>query len=302
MNDNTILRIKVPAHLYESVKEQLTLKENKKQLQEKISGTEEELKDFYLRVKQIEGEGTDLESAVQYALFDLNNPDDAKELSSMNEAKKSGKAFSDWKVVKEKKLPKDGMKKMEEDMDVDMVKKEITEKQTEMDKKTRTLDELKAAKEKLEKKINEMEGGEEEMQISLNEWHGDPAAYELGLWAMKTFPDIASALKGAATGDGQEIVDLGLKIVGLATVGTISIGIGLGMAKDSIVSAAKKLKAAMSGVKEGEEIDPKLAQIAAKLKKKDLKEYEVIYVVRGGKCYRKDDEGNMDEVNMSKCR
>jgi hypothetical protein len=31
MNDNTILRIKVPAHLYESVKEQLTLTEAKKQ-------------------------------------------------------------------------------------------------------------------------------------------------------------------------------------------------------------------------------------------------------------------------------
>lgn len=30
MNDNTILRIKVPAHLYESVKEQLTLNESKK--------------------------------------------------------------------------------------------------------------------------------------------------------------------------------------------------------------------------------------------------------------------------------
>jgi len=29
MNDNTILRIKVPAHLYESVKEQLSLKEGK---------------------------------------------------------------------------------------------------------------------------------------------------------------------------------------------------------------------------------------------------------------------------------
>jgi len=29
MNDNTVLRIKVPAHLYESVKEQLTLKEAK---------------------------------------------------------------------------------------------------------------------------------------------------------------------------------------------------------------------------------------------------------------------------------
>ena len=52
MNDNTVLRIKVPAHLYESVKEQLTLKE----------------------------------------------------------AKKGGKTYGDWTVVKEKKLPKDGMK------------------------------------------------------------------------------------------------------------------------------------------------------------------------------------------------
>lgn len=33
-----------------------------------------------------------------------------------------------------------------------------------------------------------------------------------------------------------------------------------------------------------------------------LSEYEVIYVVRNGKCYRKDDEGNMDEVSMSKCK
>lgn len=36
--------------------------------------------------------------------------------------------------------------------------------------------------------------------------------------------------------------------------------------------------------------------------KDDLKEYEVIYVERDGRCYRKDDEGNMDEVNMSYCR
>jgi len=34
----------------------------------------------------------------------------------------------------------------------------------------------------------------------------------------------------------------------------------------------------------------------------NLKEYEVIYVERNGRCYRKDDEGNMDEVNMSYCR
>ena len=33
-----------------------------------------------------------------------------------------------------------------------------------------------------------------------------------------------------------------------------------------------------------------------------LAEYEVIYVERNGTCYRKDDEGNMDQVDMSKCR
>jgi hypothetical protein len=118
MNDNTVLRIKVPAHLYESVKKQLTLKENKKPLKEEISGTEEELKDFYLKVKQIEAEGTDLDSAIQHAMFDINNPDDAKELSSMSsiyEAKGNTKAPKGWTVVKEKKAPVDGMKQVEED-------------------------------------------------------------------------------------------------------------------------------------------------------------------------------------------
>ena len=94
MNDNTILRIKVPAHLYESVKEQLTI----------------------------------------------------------NEAKKEAKAFSDWKVVKEKKAPKKEMEKVEEVNNIE----EIDNK---MEMKNRTLDELKAAKAKLEKKIAEMENG-----------------------------------------------------------------------------------------------------------------------------------------------
>lgn len=173
MNDNTILRIKVPAHLYESVKEQLTLKENKKQLQEEISASDEELLAFYEKVKQEVEAGTDLESAIHYAKFDINNPDAAKELSSMNEAKKQNYGAG-YSVVKEKKVkvPKDGMEKVEEDkgymgtgydspeeMGVAMIKKETKDK--EMEKKTRTLDELKAAKAKLDKKIEEMEGGNE---------------------------------------------------------------------------------------------------------------------------------------------
>lgn len=34
----------------------------------------------------------------------------------------------------------------------------------------------------------------------------------------------------------------------------------------------------------------------------DLNEYEVIYVVQNGKCYRITDEGYKDEVSMDKCR
>jgi hypothetical protein len=92
MNDNTILRIKVPAHLYESVKKQLTL----------------------------------------------------------TEAKKGGKTYGDWTVVKEKKLPKDGMKKVEE---------------MKHDKKDRSLDELKKAKDALDKKIQEMETSDKKASV-----------------------------------------------------------------------------------------------------------------------------------------
>jgi hypothetical protein len=67
MTDNTILRIKVPAHLYESVKKQLTI----------------------------------------------------------NEAKKAGSNYgAGMEVVKEKKAPKDGMKKVEE---VEKVEENINE-------------------------------------------------------------------------------------------------------------------------------------------------------------------------------
>lgn len=100
MNDNTILRIKVPAHLYESVKEQLTI----------------------------------------------------------NEAAKAKAHYgAGMEVVKEKKMkvPKDGMKKIEE------------EKDQKMEMKTRTLDELKAAKDKLEKKIEEMSGKDKVEEVDL---------------------------------------------------------------------------------------------------------------------------------------
>lgn len=38
------------------------------------------------------------------------------------------------------------------------------------------------------------------------------------------------------------------------------------------------------------------------INEEDLKEYEVIYVVQNGRCYRITDEGYKDEVSMDKCR
>ena len=210
MNDNTILRIKVPAHLYESVKKQLTLKESKKKLSEAITGTEEEIKAFYLRAKQIEAEGTDIDSAIQNALFDINNPDAAKELSSpMNEAKKGGHNYgAGMEVVKEKKLPKKGMEKVEEvgggrvpstnpsDMGIDIVDEPggIVTKEA---KSSRSLEELMKAKKHLEKKINEMEMDsknkvEEGMGVELA-WI--PGAIAAGLIAKTMVDEIKKKMK-----------------------------------------------------------------------------------------------------------
>jgi hypothetical protein len=146
MNDNTILRIKVPAHLYESVKEQLSLTEAKKQ-------------NF--------GAG--------------------------------------WSVVKEKKAPKDGMKKVEEDkgymgtghdssedMAVGMIKKET--KDTGMEKKTRSLEELKDAKKKLDKKIQEMEGVNENVEEGVLD---ESAVVDIVNWIAQHGKDAIDALKNA---------------------------------------------------------------------------------------------------------
>lgn len=42
--------------------------------------------------------------------------------------------------------------------------------------------------------------------------------------------------------------------------------------------------------------------LPASINEEDLKEYEVIYVVQNGRCYRITDEGYKDEVSMDKCR
>lgn len=129
-------------------------------------------------------------------------------------------------------------------------------------KKERSLDELKAAKEKLEKKIHEMEGAHK-----VEEYVG-------------------------MSPDQQELVNI---------LGQL---IASGAAGAAVISAAKQLLAKIKGGKKEMPNEAKEEVEEAKEEdvKKNLKEYEVIYVVRDGKCYRKDDEGNMDEVDMRKCR
>ena len=146
MNDNTVLRIKVPAHLYESVKKQLTI----------------------------------------------------------TEAKKSGKAFGDWTVVKEKKLPKDGMKKVEEVNQIEEIDKE-------MEKKTRTLDELKKAKAQIDKKIEEMSKSEEPMNEDANE-------LLMQLANTITDPDIINAIGRKLNMNANELLNF---FAGGTTIGTL---------------------------------------------------------------------------------
>lgn len=115
MKNNTLVRIKVPKALYESALEKALLEaagkdpkkeaaekkvKAKKSIKEAISGTEEELKAFYEKVKQIEAEGTDIDSAIQHALFDMTNPEAAAELS-MREVKTLKKEMSHKKLTNE---------------------------------------------------------------------------------------------------------------------------------------------------------------------------------------------------------
>ena len=142
MNDNTILRIKVPAHLYESVKKQLTL----------------------------------------------------------TEAKKGGKAYGDWTVVKEKKAPKDGMEKVEEMKD---------------GKKDRSLDELKKAKAALDKKIEEMESSKDEVK----EGEVSESVMSSVIDAMQGNPEeFIQSLKLALNMSTNEFQNF---LAGLGTLGTV---------------------------------------------------------------------------------
>lgn len=140
MKDSTLIRIKVPKALYESAFKKALLEaaekaKTKKRLKEAISGTEEELKAFYEKVKQIEAEGTDIDSAIQYALFDMTNPTAAAELSNDQLAEASAK------TSKEEKKQADAKKEK-----AAKAKKAEAEKKAEADKKAKKAETEKKAK------------------------------------------------------------------------------------------------------------------------------------------------------------
>ena len=126
---------------------------------------------------------------------------------------------------------------------------------------------------------------------TINEYTGSELSLEIGQWVIDNYPQVADVLKAKPFGDGQEIVDLGNAVVGLATAGTLTLGAGLAMFGDSIVNAVKdaagKLKSALSKVGsnkpstsiaeiyEDMQIDPELMSLAAKIKAKGMNEEKV---------------------------
>jgi hypothetical protein len=168
------------------------------------------------------------------------------------------------------------------------------------------------------KLIKESEHQKETVQVSLDEYTGSGWEYEVGKWVADNWPAVADALKSASEDPGQAMVDLGGQVMTLATAGTVALTVGLAVAKDSIVAAAKQIKSKLSNktsetpqsaLSEGK--DDQLDQILAKVpeeikgkvseKKEEIKEYQSDYKMISGKCYRVDDEGNKKEVSIKYC-
>jgi len=130
-----------------------------------------------------------------------------KEQLTINEAAKAKAHYgAGMEVVKEKKMkvPKDGMKKVEE-------VNQIEETDKEMEKKTRTLDELKKAKAQIDKKIEEMSKSEEPMNEDANE-------LLMQLANTITDPDIINAIGRKLNMNANELLNF---FAGGTTIGTL---------------------------------------------------------------------------------
>lgn len=173
MNDNTVLRIKVPAHLYESVKEQLTLSEAKKGKHNLGAGMEivkeKKMKTPKDGMKKVE-ETQEMDEALVSKVADFFKKvgdNLAKGLGTAcvrkyNEAIKSGKTEDEAMAIYNGCLASEEGGKQGA----------VVSKTTGIaEKKERTMDELKKAKDMLEMKIKKMEE-------SLNEKKDDEGAAE----------------------------------------------------------------------------------------------------------------------------
>jgi|NOAtaT_7_FD_contig_81_1606544_length_3003_multi_4_in_0_out_0_2 hypothetical protein len=160
MNDNTILRIKVPAHLYESVKEQLTLSEAKKGKHNLGAGMEivkekkmKTPKDGMKKMQEVdqveEGIMDMLRAAADKVFYNPALVDAPKEVVD--------------DCIKNANAEKKSNPKVDRDsLIVNCLKgKGVAFKASQTtgiaEKKERTMDELKKCKEMLDKKIQKME-------------------------------------------------------------------------------------------------------------------------------------------------
>lgn len=261
MNDNTILRIKVPAHLYESVKQQLTLNEAKKGKHNYGAGMEvvkekKAPKDGMKKVEEADDKNPapDADASPKDKISKvLANPAVIAALKALNVAIANKQDYAKLLVALADKI-----KAGEGDAFAQSIDSNPSFKRADQNLDAVSGDTTKKeAKEKEEEKPLK-----EDVFSDPNFWGGIGGILLGSVPILKALYDEYTAAK---TPEEKQSV--------------------LSRAKDAIAKA-------MGGMEEAKEEDIK----------KNLKEYEVIYVVRNGKCYRKDDEGNMDEVDMKKCK
>jgi hypothetical protein len=175
MNDNTVLRIKVPAHLYESVKEQLTLTEAKKGKHNLGAGMEivkekkmKTPKDGMHKMQEEkheveEGLMDTINAALDKIFYNPAVVDAPKEvvkacIEQANQEKKSNpKADRGELIVNCLRTKGAGFAKSGSERGMSAMGGAWNKNEAATEKKGRTLDELKKAKDMLEMKIKKME-------------------------------------------------------------------------------------------------------------------------------------------------
>ena len=160
MNDNTILRIKVPAHLYESVKEQLTLSEAKKGTHNLGAGMEivKEKKNKTPKDGMKKMHSMNEMDKVEEGLVDDLGKFFTKVASDIKRGLGSACLAEYHAAVKAGKTHNEALKVYDACLVRTQGSKSVTKRVVGIaEKKERTMDELKKAKDMLEMKIKKME-------------------------------------------------------------------------------------------------------------------------------------------------